>query len=185
VDDTEIAAKTVLWAAGIMASPAATWLGVETDAAGRIKVAADLGIPGITDAFAIGDTSASTGWRGQSVPGVASAAKQGGVYVARVIRARIEARAAPAAFNYRHLGSLATIGRKAAVADFGFVRLWGAPAWWLWGLIHLGALVGVRNRVATMVNWLWAYLTFKAGIRLITTQEPQHRAAMVLMKGND
>jgi NADH dehydrogenase FAD-containing subunit/uncharacterized membrane protein YphA (DoxX/SURF4 family) len=172
VEGMEIAARTVLWAAGVTASPAATWLGVEADAAGRIKVAADLGIPGISNAFAVGDTAASTGWQGKSVPGLAPAAKQGGAYVARVIRARMESRAAPAAFKYRHLGSLATIGRKAAVADFGFARLWGAPAWWLWGLIHLGALVGVRNRVATMVNWLWAYLTFKAGVRLITAQDP-------------
>ena len=101
-------------------------------------------------------------------PGLAPAAKQGGVYVARQIRAKLDGRPAPAAFAYRHLGSLATIGRKAAVADFGFIKLWGAPAWWLWGMVHIGFLLGIRNRLSTMVNWFWAYLTFRGGIRLIT-----------------
>ena len=77
----------------------------------------------------------------------------------------------PAPFAYRHLGSLATIGRKSAVADFGWIKIWGAPAWWLWGFIHVGFLVGIRNRVSTMVNWFWAYLTFGGGIRLITDAE--------------
>ena len=170
VSGTRIAAATVLWAAGVAASPAATWLGADADSAGRIKVNADLSIPGIADAFAIGDTAASQAWRGSSVPGLAPAAKQGGAYVARLIRAKIDGRPAPPPFRYRHLGSLATIGRKAAVADFGFARLWGAPAWWLWGLIHLGFLVGARNRASTLLNWFWAYLTF-GGIRLITATD--------------
>lgn len=166
-----IAARTVLWAAGVKASPAAKWLRACTDNAGRVKVAADLSVPNLKNVYAIGDTVASNAWKGQRVPGLASAAKQGGKYVARQIRAKIEGVAAPAAFAYRHLGSLATIGRKAAVADFGFIKLWGAPAWWLWGAVHLGFLLGIRNRLATMMNWFWSYLTLGGGIRLITGPE--------------
>ena len=83
----------------------------------------------------------------------------------------------PGPFVYRHLGSLATIGRKAAVADFGWLRLWGAPAWWLWGLVHVGFLVGMRNRVSVMFDWFWAYLTYRSGTRLITGAEPVQAAA--------
>ena len=100
--------------------------------------------------------------------------------MAKQILAKIDGRAASGPFAYRHLGSLATIGRKAAIADFGFAKLWGAPAWWLWGLIHIGFLVGVRNRVTTMVNWFWAYLTFGSGIRLITGPESLPAAAASL-----
>jgi len=168
VSGQRIASRTVIWAAGVMASPAARWLAVEADRSGRVKVGEDLSVPGQPDVFVIGDTAASAGWNGEIVPGLAPAAKQGGLYAARVIRARVEGRARPPAFRYRHLGSLATIGRKAAVADFGVVKLWGEPAWWLWGLVHVGFLVGLRNRLATMVNWFWAYLTYGGGIRLIT-----------------
>src|ERR1700730_6728150 len=171
VSGKKILASTVLWAAGVTASPAAQWLKVDCDNAGRIKVGADLGVPGISNVFAIGDTALSSGWKGKPVPGLAPAAKQGGTYVARQIRARVEARPPRPAFKYRHLGSLATIGRKAAVADFRFVKLWGEPAWWLWGMVHVGFLVGTRNRIATLINWFWAYLTFSGGIRLITGGE--------------
>jgi NADH dehydrogenase/putative oxidoreductase len=157
-----------LWAAGVVASPAARWLGAPTDNAGRVKVGADLSVAGVPDVFAIGDTALSSAWNGQPVPGLAPAAKQAGAYVAKLIRARIEGRPAPGPFVYRHLGSLATIGRKAAVADFGRIRVWGAPAWWLWGLVHVGFLVGLRNRVSVMLDWFWAYLTFRGGTRLIT-----------------
>ncbi len=180
VSGKSIAAKTVLWAAGVMASPAASWLGVKPDNAGRVKVEADLSVAGLPNVYAIGDTASSNAWNGQPVPGLAPAAKQAGAYTARLIKSRVAGQPAPAPFRYRHLGSLATIGRKAAVADFGFIKLWGAPAWWLWGFVHVSFLVGVRNRVATMLNWFWAYLTFGGGIRLITgttstaarTQEP-------------
>lgn len=168
VSGTRIVARTVLWAAGVAASPAAKWLAAEADNVGRIKVGPNLDVPGMQNIYAIGDTALSHAWNGQPVPGLAPAAKQAGAYAARVIKARLSARAAPAAFRYRHLGSLATIGRKVAVADFGYIKLWGAPAWWLWGLIHVGFLVGLRNRVTTMINWFWAYLTFRGGIRLIT-----------------
>jgi NADH dehydrogenase FAD-containing subunit/uncharacterized membrane protein YphA (DoxX/SURF4 family) len=168
VSGKRVAAKTVLWAAGVMASPAAKWLQTPADNAGRVKVGMDLSVPGLANVYAIGDTALSNAWNNQPVPGLAPAAKQGGVYVARQLRARIEGRIDSTPFVYRHLGSLATIGRKAAVADFGFIKLWGAPAWWLWGAIHVGFLVGVRNRLSTMVNWFWSYLTFGGGIRLIT-----------------
>jgi putative oxidoreductase len=179
VNGQRIPARTVLWAAGVVASPAARWLGVEADNAGRIKVGADLSVPGLPEVYAVGDTALSSAWNGQPVPGLAPAAKQGGLYVARAIRARIGAAKRPPAFRYRHLGSLATIGRKAAVADFGFLRLSGAPAWWLWGLIHVGFLVGVRNRVSVMFDWFWAYLTFRSGTRLITgAPEPELRQSV-------
>ena len=172
VSGERIAARTVLWAAGVVASPAARWLATAADSAGRIKVQSDLTVPDLPEVYALGDTAASQGWKGQPVPGLAPAAKQGGVYVARHILSRIEGVALPAPFAYRHFGSLATIGRKAAVVDLGRVKLWGAPAWWLWGLVHVGLLVGVRNRISTMVNWFWSYLTFKSAIRLITGGEP-------------
>jgi NADH dehydrogenase/putative oxidoreductase len=177
VSGQRIASRTVLWAAGVMASPAARWLQVDADGAGRVKVAADLSVPGLPNVYAIGDTALSMAWKGQAVPGLAPAAKQGGQHVARQIRARIEGRATPPAFKYRHYGSLATIGRKAAIADFGAVTIWGAPAWWLWGVLHIGFLVGLRNRVSTMVNWFWAYLTFGGGIRLITGTDAAPPAA--------
>jgi NADH dehydrogenase/putative oxidoreductase len=179
VSGERIASRTVLWAAGVTASPAARWLGVTADNAGRVKVDSRLQVEGCQSVWAIGDTAASLGWQGKAVPGLAPAAKQGGKYVAQVIEALISNRAAPGDFQYRHLGSLATIGRQAAVADFGRVKLWGAPAWWLWGLIHVGFLVGVRNRLATMVNWFWSYLTFGGGIRLITGAETASTSSSV------
>ena len=168
VDGERIEARTILWAAGVAASPAAMWLKAPSDRAGRIVVGEDLRVPGTSNVFAVGDTVASNAWNGQPVPGLAPAAKQGGAYVAKQIRALIDGRAPLPAFRYRHLGSLATIGRKAAVADFGAFKLWGAPAWWLWGIVHIGFMLGVRNRVTTLLNWFWSYLKFGGGIRLIT-----------------
>lgn len=128
-----VPARTVLWAAGVMASPAAAWLGVEPDKAGWVKVGVGLEVTGLDGVYAIGDTAASDGWAGKAVPSLAPAAKQGGAHVARVIRAQLAGRAPPAPFRYRHLGSLATIGRQSAVADFGFVRVRGALARWRGG----------------------------------------------------
>ncbi|MCC7412421.1 MAG: FAD-dependent oxidoreductase [Gammaproteobacteria bacterium] len=172
VDGARIAARTVLWAAGVVASPAARWLGAEADKAGRVVVGPDLGVPGLANVYVIGDTAASNAWNGQAVPGLAPAARQGGRFVATVIRAHVEDRPAPRRFTYRHAGSLATIGRQAAVAQLGTLMLWGAPAWWLWGLVHVGFLVGMRNRIATMLNWFWSYLTFRSAVRLITGDQP-------------
>ncbi|HUA52289.1 MAG TPA: FAD-dependent oxidoreductase, partial [Candidatus Sulfotelmatobacter sp.] len=168
VSNEALPVRTVFWAAGVMASPAARWLEVLADRAGRVPVGSDLSVPGCDSVFAIGDTASCQGWRGQPVPGLAPAAKQGGAYVARVIRARLAGAPRPDPFRYRHLGSLATIGRQAAVADFGFIRLKGALAWWLWGAVHIGFLVGGRNRVTVLLDWVWAYLTFRRGTGLIT-----------------
>ncbi len=167
-----IAAGTVLWAAGVVASPAARWLGVGADRAGRIEVDPDLSVPGHPDIFAIGDTALSHGWDGKPVPGLAPAAKQQGEYVAALLRARMAGRRLPRPFRYRHQGSLATIGRRSAVAEFGRLRLTGALAWWLWGAVHIVFLAGLRNRFSVMLGWAWSYLTFDIGVRLITAERP-------------
>jgi putative oxidoreductase len=168
VNGERITAGTVLWAAGVVASPVSEWLGAEADRTGRIKVGPDLSVPGHPDIFAIGDTALSLAWDGQPVPGLAPAAKQGGTYVASVLRARLRSRKPPPPFRYRHQGSLATIGRRSAVADFGRVKVTGAAAWWLWGAVHVLFLVGVRNRLSVMLGWVWSYFTFDVGVRLIT-----------------
>jgi NADH dehydrogenase FAD-containing subunit/uncharacterized membrane protein YphA (DoxX/SURF4 family) len=168
VNGKRITASTVLWAAGVVASPSAAWLGQIPDSAGRLKVTGDLSVPGMPNVFAVGDTALALAWKGMPVPGLAPAAKQGGAYVAAVLRARLEGRSPPPPFRYRHQGSLATIGRKSAVADFGWIRLWGSIAWWLWGAVHVLFLVGVRNRLSVMVGWMWSYFTYGVGVRLIT-----------------
>lgn len=162
-------AATVVWAAGVMASPAATWLGVTADRAGRVPVGPDLLVPGLSDVFVIGDTAAMTDGKGMPVPGLAPAAKQGGAYVAKVLRARLAGRPAPGPFAYRHQGSLATIGRKSAVADFGGLKLKGALAWWLWGAVHVLFLGSLRSRASVVIGWVWSYFTFDVGVRLITS----------------
>jgi len=172
IGDQRIPTATVLWAAGVVASPAADWLGVTKDRAGRIMVGNDLRVANYPEIFAIGDTAASLGWLGKPVPGLAPAAKQGGAYVADVIRAQLEEATPPQPFRYHHMGSLATIGRKSAVADFGFMQLSGTLAWWLWGVIHVAFLVGVRNRLAVILNWLWCYLSFRLSVQLITGELP-------------
>ena len=166
-----IPARTVVWGAGVIASPAHKWLGAEHDRAGRVVVGPDLSVPGAPEVFVIGDTCLSTAWNGNPVPGLAPAAKQGGAYAARVIHNRIVGRRPPTPFRYRHQGSLATIGRQAAVVDFGRFRLKGAIAWWFWGLVHVFFLIGTRNRMSVMLEWFWAYLTFRRGTRLITGSE--------------
>jgi NADH dehydrogenase FAD-containing subunit len=166
--DEIVPARTVLWAAGVQASAAAAWMDAERDKAGRVVVAEDLSIKGHDRVFAIGDVTACLAWRGRPVPGLAPAAKQGGAYVAKVIHRRLEGRPAPPPFGYRHAGSLATIGRKAAVADFNGVMAHGALAWWLWGGAHVLFLVGSRNRSAVLINWIWAYITYRRASRLIT-----------------
>jgi NADH dehydrogenase FAD-containing subunit len=163
-----VAARTVIWAAGVQAAPAAKWLQAEHDKAGRVKVNADLSLPGYPEIFAIGDNAAVFGADGKPVPGVAPAAKQMGAYAARVIVDRLNGRPAPPPFRYRDYGNFATIGRHAAVADFGWLRLSGYLAWLLWGAAHVYFLIGFRSRLAVMLNWLWAYIAFQRGARLIT-----------------
>ena len=166
-----IETRTVMWAAGVEASPAAKWLGADHDRAGRVKVEADLAVPGQANVFAIGDTALALKPNGTPLPGVAPVAKQQGLYLARLIRARVAGAPDPGPFRYRDFGNLATIGRKAAVADFGFVRLSGFLAWVLWSVAHVYFLIGFRNRLSVALSWAWAYVTFQRGARLITGPE--------------
>ncbi|QEX17474.1 NADH dehydrogenase [Hypericibacter terrae] len=162
-----IPAATVLWAAGVQASPAAKWLGVDGDRAGRVPVTPQLHLPDDPNLFVIGDTALVRGADGKPLPGVAPVAKQEGEYVARRIRSTLAGKSIKP-FAYRNYGNLATIGRKAAVADFGWIRLSGTIAWLLWGIVHIFFLIGFRNRIFVLLSWLWAYFSFHRGSRLIT-----------------
>ena len=166
--DRHVATHTVIWAAGVAASPVAKWLGIEGDRAGRIKVDPDLTAPGLPDVFVIGDAASVTRDNGKPVPGVAPAAKQMGRHVARVIRRRLAGDSTPLPFAYRHDGDLATIGKSSAVIDFGWIKLRGWFAWWIWGLAHIYFLVETRTRIFITLSWLWIYLTGQRGARLIT-----------------
>jgi NADH dehydrogenase len=163
-----IPAATVLWAAGVAASPAGAWIEAETDRAGRVIVTSDLSVKNHPNIFVVGDAAAVRDRKGAPVPGIAPAAKQQGRYVAGVIRSRIENKNTPAAFRYRHSGNLATIGRKSAVIEFPFIRLSGFLAWWVWGIAHIYFLIGVRSPMTVAINWFWQYVTYGRGARLIT-----------------
>jgi NADH dehydrogenase len=170
-DGGRIEAGTLIWAAGVTASPAARWLGAEADRASRVKVNADLSLPGHPEIFVIGDTATVADAKGRPVPGIAPAAKQMGKYVAKLIAARIARRPAPPPFRYMHLGELATIGRRAAVVKFGRLQLKGFIGWLFWAAVHIYFLIGVRNRFIVAFSWLWTYVTFQRGARLITEPE--------------
>jgi NADH dehydrogenase len=163
--DERIAARTVLWAAGVAASKLARSLGVELDRSGRVPVTPDLRAPGFDNLYVAGDL-ASLLQDGKPVPGVAPAAKQMGTYVARSIRARLAGRDVEP-FRYRDYGNLATIGRMAAVVHLGKLKLSGALAWWFWLLAHVFFLIGFRNRLVVMLNWTWAYWTYQRAARII------------------
>jgi NADH:ubiquinone reductase (H+-translocating) len=167
VGDQFIAAHSIIWAAGVKASPAATWLGLEGDRAGRVPVDAELHPADDKRIFVIGDTAACNDRDGKPLPGVAPVAKQQGEHCAKAISAALGGRAI-APFRYRNYGNLATIGRKRAVADFGRIRLSGFPAWVVWCVAHIWFLAGFRNRLLVGANWLWNYLTFERHARLIT-----------------
>jgi NADH dehydrogenase len=169
-------AGTILWAAGVLASPAARWLGVEADRAGRIKVNPDLTVPGHPDILAVGDVVTIVAGNGKPVPGIGDAAKQEGRYAARLIKARLDGRSLPP-FRYKHLGDIATIGRSAAVIDFGFLQLTGWIGWWAWGLAHIYFLIGIKNRISVALSWLWIYLTGHRSARLITQTEAGRRSS--------
>jgi NADH dehydrogenase len=160
--------RTIIWAAGVRASPAAEWLGAPCDGAGRLKVLPDLTVPGRPEIFAIGDTVTIAAPDGKPVPGIAPAAKQEGRYVATVIKRRLRGETAIPVFHYRHAGSLATIGKRLAVIDFGRIKLRGALAWWIWGFAHIYFLIGLRNRLNVALNWLWIHLRDQRSGRLIT-----------------
>lgn len=162
-----IAAATVVWAAGVMASPAGSWLGVETDGVGRVKVNPDLSVPDHPEIFVIGDTSHCVGASGAPLPGIAPVAKQQGEYLARLLKARSLGKDC-SPFRYRDFGMMATIGRKSAVAQLWGLHFGGLLAWLLWSAAHIYYLIGFRNRLAVMMNWMWNYFTFERGTRLIT-----------------
>jgi NADH dehydrogenase len=167
--DERLAARTVLWAAGVAASPLGRCLGAPLDRAGRVLVEDDLSVPGHPEIFVVGDL-ASRQQDGKPIPGVAPAAKQMGTHAAKMIRARLSG-VPSTAFRYSDVGSLATIGRMAAVADLGRIRLSGLIAWWFWLLIHILFLIGFRSRVIVLVNWSWSYWTYQRHARIIVGSE--------------
>jgi NADH dehydrogenase len=161
-------AGTIIWAAGVTASPAATWLGAAHDRAGRVQVEPDLSVTGHKEIFVIGDTAAVSDATGHPVPGVAPAAKQMGRYVGHLIATRLNGDVATAGFTYHDSGALATIGRKSAVVSFGKLRLTGFVGWVFWCLAHIWFLIGFRSRTVVAFNWIWNYMTYQRGVRLIS-----------------
>jgi NADH dehydrogenase len=156
-----------MWAAGVKASPAARWLGVEGDRAGRVKVEGDLSVNGLSDVFVLGDTALLLDRSGKPLPGVAPVAKQQGQYLAKLLKARAAGKQLPP-FRYRDYGSLATIGRKRAIFQLGALKFTGLFAWLLWSTAHIYFLIGFRNRLVVAMSWAWSYVTFQRGTRLIT-----------------
>ena len=163
-------AGTVLWTAGVAASPVTATLGVARDRTGRVLVQRDLSVPGHPEAFVIGDASALTDAAGQPLPGVAQVAMQGGVHAARTILHRLEGKPSQE-FVYNDRGSMAIIGRGSAVADIRGLRFSGLLAWLAWLFLHIFELIGFRNRLVVMIEWAAAYVTLQRSVRLITYQE--------------
>ncbi|MFT3808135.1 NAD(P)/FAD-dependent oxidoreductase [Arenimonas sp.] len=170
--EESIPTRTVLWAAGVAASPLGKSLGVPLDRAGRVYVEGDLSVPGHPQIFVAGDLAAVSR-DGKAVPGVAPAAKQMGAHVARSIRARLAGKPAPL-FRYRDYGNLATIGRMAAIADLGRLHLSGIFAWWFWLVAHVFFLIGFRNRIIVLVNWAWSYWTYQRHARIVLGSDAQN-----------
>lgn len=164
-------ASATVWAAGVRASPAATWLDAEADRAGRVTVAADLSLPSHPEVFVAGDVASVTGENERAVPGIAPAAKQMGRYVGELIGDRIAGRPFRGPFHYRHQGDLATIGRNAAVVSLGRWKLTGRIAWLFWSIAHVYFLIEARSRLSVAVDWAWSYVTHRRGARLIVGGE--------------
>ena len=171
IDGDKIAAATVIWAAGVAASPVGQWLDEETDNVGRVVARPDLSIERDPNIFVIGDAARVIDLQGVLVPGIAPAAKQQGRYVADLIANRISGKPATQPFQYRHAGHLATIGRKSAVIEFPHYKMKGWLAWWIWGIAHIYFLVGVPSPLVVSIRWLWEYITYGRGARLITGVE--------------
>jgi NADH dehydrogenase len=162
-----IDAGTILWAAGVAGVPLARTLGADLDRAGRVRVAADLTVPGRSDVFVIGDLASLDGADGRPLPGVIQVALQQGRHAAaNVLRAMRGEPLAP--FAYRDFGNMATIGRHSAVCDLGWLRLKGYLAWWFWLVFHIYELIGFRNRLTVMTQWAFSYITYQRSVRLIT-----------------
>src|SRR3954462_3251286 len=167
-DGRRIDCCCTLWAAGVRASAAAAWLEAPADRAGRVIVDDSLRVSPHRNIFAIGDVAASTS-EGKPVPGLAPAAKQMGQFVGSLIAQELSGESRkPEPFVYRHQGDLATIGRKSAVVSLRRIRLKGSPGWLFWSVVHIYFLIGLRNRITVAINWLWEYLTFQRGARLIS-----------------
>ena len=158
----------IIWCAGVEASPVARWLDVPAARGGQVQVAPDLSVPGHPEIFVIGDAALVTGPGGEPLPGLAAVAKQQGQYVGELISCRARGNPVPPPFRYRNEGVLATIGRRSAIADFGWVRLTGFVAWVIWGIVHIFFLIGFRDRASVFLNWAWAWVTYGRGARLIT-----------------
>ena len=171
-----VPARTVVWAAGVAASPLARSLGVPLDRAGRVPVQPDLSVHGHANIFVAGDLAAVHS-DGKPVPGVAPAAKQMGKYVARVLRARLGPKPSPPPFRYRDFGNLATIGRMAAVVDLGRLKFSGVLAWWFWLAAHVFFLIGFRNRLVVLLNWAWAYWSYQRAARIIFNDLPTDKSS--------
>ena len=169
VGGERIEAHTIIWSAGVSASPAGKWLGAEVDRAGRVKVESDLSLPGHPNVFVIGDTATVT-QGGKPLPGVAPVAMQAGDYVASLIVQRIAGKDQHKPFRYFNKGNLATVGRSYALVDMGKVRMTGFLAWVTWLVVHIFYLIGFRNRVVALFQWAWTYLTYARGARLITLE---------------
>jgi len=173
----KIACRTIIWAAGVEASPAGKWLDVSTDNKGRIIVRNDLSVEGCEGVYAIGDTASFTPLGAQGpLPGLAPVAKQMGRYVAHKILSECENRSL-SEFRYRDHGVMATIGRHKAIANLYGVKLSGAAGWFLWSFAHIYYLVGFRSRFTVSLSWFWSYLTWQRGVRLITGQQESTKAA--------
>ena len=168
-----IPAGTVVWGAGVQASPAGRWLGVETDRAGRIPVAPDLSVPGVPGVYALGDTASLPGDDGRPLPGLAQVAKQQGEHLGRALAAGLRSGGPLPPFRFRNRGNTAIVGRSAAVFDFGRRRLKGWFAWVLWAIVHVYLLVGFQKRVLVTLQWMWRYVTYQRGARLITPDTPE------------
>ena len=169
VDRHALRVGVTIWAAGVAASPAANWIGAKTDNAGRIPVEPDFSVPGLTDIFAIGDVALALDEHGKPLPGLAQVAKQEGIYLGRALARRLPRPFPP--FRYHSRGNTAVIGRHAAIFDFGGTRQFkGWYAWFFWAFIHVYLLVGFENRVLVSVQWLWRYLTYQQGARLIVDE---------------
>jgi NADH dehydrogenase len=157
----------VVWAAGVEAVPLGKLLGAETDKAGRIKAAADLSVPGCADVYVLGDIASVAGHSGKPLPGLAQVAKQQGQYLGRALAENLISGTKAEPFVFRDRGNVAIIGRHAAVMDLGWLRVTGTPAWLLWALIHIYLLAGLQHRLLVAVQWLWRYVTYDRGARLI------------------
>jgi NADH:ubiquinone reductase (H+-translocating) len=175
--------RTVLWAAGVAASPLGAMLGGPLDRVGRVQVNPDLTLPGHPEVFVAGDLAATSLPDGRPVPGIAPAAKQMGTHVARSMRAHLEGRSAQP-FEYTDYGNLATIGRMAAVVDLRGFQLSGLLAWWFWLGAHIFFLIGFRNRVSVLVDWALAYWTYQRGARIVLGEDGSAKSPPNGVSGN-